>query len=75
MTTPGDLLRHYLGLALKAAGTRVDSDVRVELEELATAIDHQADLEKEIGRLRTRLEHLEEYRETLDKYLEAQARK
>jgi len=70
-TTPGQLLRHYLGLALAAAGTRHGArDVRADLEELQTALDRQAELEAEIGKLRTRIEHLEEHRETLDKYLE-----
>jgi hypothetical protein len=74
-TTAGQLLRHYLGLALAASGTRRDADVHAELDELATAIDHQGELEREIGRLRTRLEHLEQHLETVDTYLEQQARK
>jgi len=75
-TTPGALLRHYLGLALAAGGTRSgDKTVRAELEELGTALDHQADLERDIGRLRTRVEHVEHHLETINTYLEQQARK
>jgi len=40
-TTAAGLIRHYLQVALKGAGVRIDSDVYAELDCIAPMLDEQ----------------------------------
>jgi hypothetical protein len=51
MSTPGDLLKHYLALALTEAGAGHhvrNRDVQAEIDAIAAALDRVDDLERRV---------------------------
>lgn len=78
MTGTGALLLNYLQLAIRGGANAkclADPDVMIELHDLAAALNAHDEQAREIAALRTRLEHLEQHRETLDTYIEVLTRK